>query len=449
MTHNAPATVLADLDARLSDPRVMDARRYAEFVASQRRVGLMHGDRPLCRHLKPYLMPGPDYQELVRASESIMAALERVSERSRVDSGMAGELGLSDGERELAAIDPGYPQALVVGRLDGVPSERGVQFVELNADSPAGLTDQLLVERTLFTLPHLRNLRAARAPVPHLALLDSLLEAYAAWSGGRRPARIAIVDWASADTSEETRVLARLFARAGYPTLRIDPDELTFDGHILSARGERIDFIYRRAIVQELIERRGLDHPLFAAYRAHAVCVANSLRTKALNKKAAFAVLSDPRFAGMFGDEQRAAIASHVPWTRRVRPDTTEWRGREVDLLELVAAERERLVLKPNDDFGGRGVVLGWQCSPSRWAEALRAAQSSQMVVQERVEPITLRTQTFDSGIVDEDVFFDLCPFVFNGRVGGVMTRFSTTPLTNVSAGGCVGSLRIVEGGDV
>jgi hypothetical protein len=449
MTYEAPPTVRADLDARLSDPRMMDARRYAEFVAAQRRVGLVHGDRPLCRHLSPYLMPRYEYEALVRAAETIMAALERVAERAWSDPGVAGELGLTEAELALGGVDPGYPQALPIGRLDGVPSAGGVQFVELNADSPAGLADQLLVERTLFALPHLRHLRAARPPVPHLGLLDSLLDVYSAWSGGRRPSTIATVDWADVETGDETRVLARLFARAGHPTLRVDPDELSFDGRELSARGERVDFVYRRVITQELLERRGLDHPLFAAYRAGAVCVANSFRAKALNKKAAFAVLSDPRFASLFSEDERAAIAQHVPWTRRVRPDTTEWRGREVDLLELIGGERERWVLKPNDDFGGRGVVLGWESSERAFRQALDEARHSPMIVQERVDPITMSAPTFDGALVEEDLYFDLCPFVFSGRVGGVMTRFSSSPLTNVSAGGCVGSLRVVEAGDV
>ena len=49
-----------------------------------------------------------------------------------------------------------------------------------------------------------------------------------------------------------------------------------------------------------------MDHPLIRAYRARDVCVANSFRTKALNKKAALAVLTDPRHGDLFSDEQRA-----------------------------------------------------------------------------------------------------------------------------------------------
>jgi hypothetical protein len=436
----------AELDTRLADSRMMDAQRYAEFIAEQRRLGLTHGDRALCRHLRPYLMTRRAFEQLARASETIVSALERVAQTALTDSELAAELGLSAEERALAAIDPGYPQALTVGRLDGVPSASGIHFVELNADSPAGLADQLLVERTLFALPHLHNFRGTSPLAPDAALLDSLLRAYAAWSGGQqKPTAIAIVDWVSADTGDETRVLAEVFEQAGHPTLRLDPDELVFDGRVLCARGTRIDLVYRRVIVQELIERRGLDHALIAAYRAHAVCVANSFRTKAMNKKAGFAVLCDPHFRELFSSEQRETIAKYIPWTQRVRPCSTEWHGRRVDLLELIATEREQLVLKPNDDYGGKGVLLGWCTSKAAWAAALDSAATHPMIVQERVEATTLRVPTFAGEIVEERVFLDVCPYVFGGRMGGVMLRLSISPLTNVSAGGCVGSLRIVD----
>jgi hypothetical protein len=175
MAFDAIQSIVSQLEVRLSDARVMNVQRYSQFVAAQRRLGLTHGERALCRHLRPYLMSRAAFEQLVRAAELTVAALERVAKHALGDQALAAELDLTAEERELAAIDPGYPQTLAVGRLDGMPSASGVQFVELNADSPAGLADQLLLERTLFALPHLRELGATSPPAPHLAILDSLL----------------------------------------------------------------------------------------------------------------------------------------------------------------------------------------------------------------------------------------------------------------------------------
>jgi uncharacterized circularly permuted ATP-grasp superfamily protein len=187
-----------------------------------------------------------------------------------------------------------------------------------------------------------------------------------------------------------------------------------------------------------------MDHPLIHAYRDGKVCVCNSFRTKAMNKKAAFAVLSDPRFAHLFSSEERAVIKRHVPWTRRVRPGLTEWQGRQVEMLELLKNERERFVLKPNDEYGGRGVVLGWDVSPAEWTREVGGAVLSGAVAQERFRTRTVSLPTYSDGIVYEELHFDLCPFVFGGKMEGAIVRLSPTGVTNVSAGGGVSALLIV-----
>ncbi|WP_437613584.1 hypothetical protein WMF20_12680 [Sorangium sp. So ce834] len=449
MSRDATSSLAAQIDARLSAPGAMDAARFASFLEGQRRLGLTHGDRALCRHLRPHLIAEQDYAVVARAVERIAAALERVARRALVDAALAEELGLSADERALAALDPGEGPFLTVGRLDMLVAEGGFSFIEYNADSPAGITDQLLIERTLMELPHLsplRGLQGVRTPAPHRALLRALREGYAAW-GGREPRpTIAIVDWKAADTLAEFKALSDLFSAEGHRTRILDPDELERDGDRLSAGGEPIDLVYRRVITQELVARRGVDHPLIGAYRDRAAYVANSFRTKPLNKKAAFAVLSAPEFADLFSPEQRAAIAEHIPWTRRVRAGRTSWRGRDVDLLELIAAEQESFVLKPNDDYGGKGVLLGWQTPADAWRAAVRDAEAQSAIVQERSRARTARMPTFrDGGVVEEDVYFDLGPFVFAGRMEGAMVRLSASAVSNVSAGGGVTGLSIVD----
>ncbi|WP_437736330.1 hypothetical protein [Sorangium sp. So ce1335] len=448
MNRDATTPLAEQIDAQLSAPGAIDAARFAAFLEGQRELGLVHGARALCRHLRPYLIAEQDYAAVARAAERVAAALERVARRALADPAMADELGLSADERALAALDPGEGPFLTVGRLDMLVTDGGFSFIELNADSPAGITDQLLIEQTLMELPALSPFRGRpglRTPAPHRGLVRALREGYAAW-GGRAPRpTVAIVDWAAVDTSAEFKVLAGLLTADGHRAMVLDPDQLEYDGARLSAGGERIDLVYRRVITQELIGRRGLNHPLVRAYRDRAAYVANSFRTKPLNKKAAFAVLSTPDFSGLFSPEQRDAIAAHVPWTRRVKAGRTAWRGREVDLVELILCEQESFVLKPNDDYGGKGVLLGWQTPPDVWREAVRGAEEQRAIVQERSRARTARMPTFRDGIVDEEVYFDLCPFVFAGRMEGAMVRLSASAVSNVSAGGGVTGLLIVD----
>jgi len=149
-------------------------------------------------------------------------------------------------------------------------------------------------------------------------------------------------------------------------------------------------------------------------------------------------VLSDERNARLFTAEQLDTIGRHIPWTRTVAERRTQHRGASIDLVPWVKENRDHLVLKPNDEYGGKGIVLGWEVSQSAWENALRAALAEPTIVQER---ITLPTEPYP-GIVNGtleimDRMLDTAPFVSYGEhVQGCMTRLGTVPLLNVTAGG-------------
>ncbi|HVS21554.1 MAG TPA: hypothetical protein VHD88_06885, partial [Pyrinomonadaceae bacterium] len=148
---------------------------------------------------------------------------------------------------------------------------------------------------------------------------------------------------------------------------------------------------------------------------------------------------TDERHASIFNDEERAAIRAHLPWTRRVRAGKSDYFGEEIDLLEFIAARRERLVLKPNDDYGGHGIYIGWNTDEIAWDAAIHnALGNGDYLVQERVPtarevfPALKADGTFEFA----EQLVDLDPLLFNGKVGSAFTRLSSTELANVSSGG-------------
>jgi len=107
------------------------------------------------------------------------------------------------------------------------------------------------------------------------------------------------------------------------------------------------------------------------ANEARAVCVANTLRCKIPHKKAFFAVLTDERNRGFFSATEQEIIRQHIPWTRLVADAQTERDEKPVELLEHVRRNRTEFVMKPNDEYGGAGVTLGWEASEKQWDEAV------------------------------------------------------------------------------
>ena len=141
----------------------------------------------------------------------------------------------------------------------------------------------------------------------------------------------------------------------------------------------------------------------------------------------------------LFSEKELDAIRSHVPWTRSVRDERTDYFGRNVDLLEFIRSNSERLVLKPNDDYGGHGITIGWNVDEAGWDEAIQdALANGDYLVQERVPTAreTFPALTDDGRVEFAEQLVDLDPLLFNGKVGSAFTRLSFTELANVSSGG-------------
>jgi len=174
------------------------------------------------------------------------------------------------------------------------------------------------------------------------------------------------------------------------------------------------------------------------AVQSGAVCMVNPFRCKLLHKKASLAVLSDERNVGLFSDDERQAIDAHIPWTRVVAERKTRHEDRQVDLVPFIIDQRERLVLKPNDAYGGAGIVLGWEVDGATWERAVRVALTEPFVVQERVPiPSEPFPSVVNGRVILADRILDSAPFAYQGtHVEGCMSRLSTAALVNVTAGG-------------
>jgi hypothetical protein len=272
-------------------------------------------------------------------------------------------------------------------------------------------------------------------------MLKVLVDCYEEFLG-RKPERspqIAIVDLKGLPTQKEFELFREYFEAQGYPAVIASPDELEFTGNRLRVRDFEIDIVYKRLLVNEYLPIMKEQPALLDAYRARAVCMVNSFRSKTIHKKALFAVLTDARYKSLFTADEQESIKGHVPWTRRVRAEKSDYFGQEIDLLEFISERRDRLVLKPNDDYGGHGIYIGWNIDEIGWDEAIHnALANGDYLVQERVP--TAR-ETFPALTPDDTIQFveqlvDLDPLLFNGKVGSAFTRLSSNELANVTAGG-------------
>jgi hypothetical protein len=420
---------------------------FAQLAAAERARHMLVGkarDRLICSVLRPRFVTQTQYDTLIQAAELVGRAARKIGAAALVDLELLAPYALNAPERELLAIDPGYPGASVFGRLDAFLSDDGADcwFVESNLESPAGIAyDEALVEIFDQFEPmraFRRSYHAEALPV-RPALQQLLLDTYHAWGGAGAPA-VAIVDFREVVTMSEFEHLRDRFTAAGISTLIADPADLRYDGQRLYTGDTPIDLVYRRVLQHEFLAQYDLSHPLVRAYADHAVCVVNPFRTKPVHTKLIMALLSDQDSpaAGLLDAAERAAVERHVPWSRHFRADVTRYAGERVDLMDFARRNRERLALKPNDDYGGQGVLLGWTVDQATWERALDAALGAPHVLQERV-PVPVEdypTWTPEEGLRFTPRYVDADPCVFGDRAIGCLTRIAATALLNVSAGG-------------
>jgi hypothetical protein len=408
------------------------------------RARLIFGGRRLSPYLRPHFVTETDFARICEICETVWSAIQKVKDAAIDDHSLVNDLGLTQIERELIAIDPGYVAVSPTSRLDSFLTDSAYSFVELNGESPAGIAYADAAYDIFSALPVMKsfaNNYSLRPLYGRRLMLDVLLHSYEEFLGRTpdHPPAIAIVDLEGMPTQKEFELFKEFFQQEGYPAVICSPQELEYKNGRLSAGGFEIDIVYKRLLVNEYLPIMAQYPALLNAYRAHAVCMVNSFRSKLIHKKALFAVLTDEHRAGLFSQTELAAIAAHVPWTRLVRDEQTSYFGHEVDLLQFVLANRSKLVLKPNDDYGGHGITIGWNTNETVWREATEGAlQNGDYLVQERVPTAreTFPALTEDGRIEFSEQLVDLDPLLFNGKVGSAFTRLSATELANVTSGG-------------
>jgi hypothetical protein len=408
------------------------------------RAKLIFGGRRLSPYLRPHFVTEDDFARVCDVCQTVWSAIQKVKDAAIEDSSIVDDLGLTKIERELVQIDPGYRAVSPTSRLDSFLTDSAYSFVELNGESPAGIAYADAAYDIFSALPVMKRFAETynlRALYGRRFMLDVLLESYTEFLGRKpeRPPHIAIIDLKDLPTQKEFELFKEFFESQGYPSVICSPQEVEFKDNRLRFGDFDIDIVYKRLLVNEYLPIMNDFPALLEAYKSRAICMVNSFRSKLIHKKALFAVLTDQKRAYLFTQAERDAIAAHVPWTRIVRAEKSDYCGREIDLTEFIVQTRDRLVLKPNDDYGGHGITIGWNTDEISWTEALRAALANgDYLVQERVPTAREAFPALkDDGTIDfAEQLVDLDPLLFNGRVGSAFTRLSYTELANVSSGG-------------
>lgn len=424
---------------------------------------MVFGQRPLCTVLRPLFYSPAEWRFLTERTELVLRVFDRLAHLMLHDAQLRAQIHATPEEEQLILLDHGYRTTVPTARLDsffarnagGAPEtrddaasedqvNRSLGFVEFNGESPAAMAYSDVLGDLFLELPVMQAFGqryAVRTLPSRRPALDTFLRVYYEWRGNRNKLPdIAIVDWHGVPTTSEFELFVEYFSNNGIAAVICAPEEMEFRGGQLYAAGTPVDFVYKRVLTNELLQRFGLNHPLVDALRAGAVCIVNPFSCKLLHKKASLAVVSDERNAHLLSATEWQTMRAHIPWTRTVEERTTlDPQGARIDLLPWASANRAQLVLKPNDEYGGKGVTIGWETEQGAWDAALLDAISEPAVIQARVQIAyeEFPALTPQGALLLERRLVDSDPFLFHGeRVHGCLCRLSSETLLNVTAGG-------------
>jgi hypothetical protein len=384
---------------------------------------LAQGSQQVLPVLRPHFITRRQYTNLVRASEALLSAIDRVKKLALSTPSLLSRMELLPAEKMLAAVDPRYPFTAVTSLLDTQFSNGSLYFMKFNVGAPAGVASSAVLGDIFYNSPIIKEFRkryglAKIGGTKHL--LHALLAAYKAFGKKRHP-KIAILEFRQpfqVTQSSEYLLLAESFRTAGYPSEVVSPDQLEYRNGILRAGDFEIDLIYRRLTVQEFLVRFDLSHPLVRAYKDGVICMVNSFRAELAHKRAIFDLLTDDTVTAGFPAMERKAIKDHIPWTRVVAATKTTFHDQTVDLPEFIMKNRETLVLRPNDIGTDQHAFIGPETDEKGWERALRTAMRYSYVVQERIETKSVPFPLLQYGSLEiRNMHVDVQPHIYIGKV--------------------------------
>jgi hypothetical protein len=256
-----------------------------KFIADLLAQKASYGERPLSTFLRPKFITQDDLAKIETVCLTLRECVVKIKEALAADPAFIEQVGLSDGERRLCAIDPGYGRLSITSRWDAFMTEDSLKFVELNAESPAGIGYGDIMSDLYLGLPFMTRFKERyklRPFATRTVLLRHLLETYREWKG-ERPKRtvpnLAIVDWREVPTWSEFEVLQDYFLTQGVPTIVSDPRDLSYDGTSLRRGDFEIDLVYKRILTNEFVERPDEVRPIVQAYEDRHLCMIRRQRS--------------------------------------------------------------------------------------------------------------------------------------------------------------------------
>lgn len=400
--------------------------------------------RPMPLLLKPNFLSQKQIQSVSYTVERISSVLNKFIHLYLHDATVRNIMKFSEKENELFSFEPGYNIPLVISRLDGFLHDYSIKFIEFNCDSPAGTAYSDIMENGFQKLfeeyPFLHRWEIESMNRQQL-LLEALLTCYFEFRSNSKtfPEKpvIAIVDWDDVSTTSEFLIIKDYFEKKGYKTIIGNPEGFMISRGKTLLNGEEVQLVYKRVITRELIQRWDEVGEFIRCIKEGLVCCCNSFRSYIVGNKKALSLITDSQFQDIYTRDELKVIRETIPWTKILSDTTVKYGKKIVKLRDFIVGNKNLLVLKPANLYGGKDVFLGPETDQETWEMIMnKHLYDESWIVQQYVDIPQDLYPVVKKGVKLELKKVNINPFALLGKYSGCITRVSDSSVINVSAGG-------------
>jgi len=194
------------------------------------------------------------------------------------------------------------------------------------------------------------------------------------------------------------------------------------DHHHLDFRNNAVYFEGNR--IHTLTELyHGLVPPgIINAFSTGNLRLLNGPVTSLLSNKFCLAALSEYEDSDLFTSQERKTIKEAIPWTRKILPGETTFRGEKITMENFLVPNKDKLVLKPSIGLGGEGIHIGQGTPRELWEKLVNTAlRERKSLVQELVDAPPGLYQVGQDGCAHHDTVWGV--WIFGPLYGGSFVR--------------------------
>ena len=386
---------------------------------------------------QPFFFNSSEEEFFITIIKQLSSILNKVIKQYLADPQFRSYFNFSQQLEELILTDQGYANDFPMARFDIFYYGAGqIKFCELNADGSSGMVKSNILEEHFLGAKAVEEL-AESYQFKYYDLVntwvDTMLDCYYQFADTKSQPNIAIMDFDNYGMVGEFKYFRELLSKQGYNVKIVDPREVEYYNNNLYSADFRIDLIYRRAVTTDLMDHYPELEDLWAAYQNQDVCLVGPIKSQIIHNKIIFAILHDQDKVSFLTEEERDFIDRYIPKTELIDYKDDQY-------LQSIIDRQAELVLKPLDDYGSNGVMVGSDVYSERWQSEIKriAKEGTDYLVQEFCPlPEKELVELEDNKLNFKSYKYILGLFAYKQQFSGIYTRAGQQNVI-ASSTGCV-----------